>query len=143
MDQNLFSKSTSKCEDCAARFTSYETVFGNFMKWGILILVDDSPLGCYLYAIEVVGLASLLLFRLPMAIYYCDCTCAFAEYSFKNWNHCKNTCILQWIQFLRIYISVTLGKPEKLNLLLLHASYKDCGPTWYTILPQMDSFAFR
>ena len=110
---------------------------------GILILVENSSLGGHLYAIEVVGLVSLLLFRLSMVIYYCDCTCAFAKYNFKNWNHCKNTCILQWIQFLRIYISVTLGKPEKLNLLLLHASYKDCGPTWYTILPQMDSFAFR
>lgn len=50
---------------------------------------------------------------------------------------------IQWIQLLKIYFSVSLGKPGKRNLLLLHASYKDCGPTWYTILPQMDSFAFR
>ena len=32
MDQNLLNKSTSECEDCAARFTSQETGFENFMK---------------------------------------------------------------------------------------------------------------
>ena len=44
---------TSECEDCAARFTSLETVFENFMKWGpkggILILVENGPPGFYLW----------------------------------------------------------------------------------------------
>ena len=32
LDRNLPSRSTSECEDCAARFTSWETVFENFIK---------------------------------------------------------------------------------------------------------------
>ena len=47
MDQNLLGKSTSKWEDCAARFTSKETVFENYMKWGpkggIVIPVENGP----------------------------------------------------------------------------------------------------
>ena len=52
LDQNLLSKSTFEYEDCAAKFTSYETVFENFMNWGpkggILILVENGPLGYFL-----------------------------------------------------------------------------------------------
>ena len=32
LDKNLLSKSTSKCEDCATRFTSWEVVCENLMK---------------------------------------------------------------------------------------------------------------
>ena len=31
-DPNLLSKNTSKCKHCETRFTSYKTVFENFMK---------------------------------------------------------------------------------------------------------------
>ena len=44
-----------------------ETVFENFIQWGpnggILIILDNDP---------IAGLASLLLFRLPMAILWSD-----------------------------------------------------------------------
>ena len=47
------SRSTSKCEDCASRFTSWETVFENFMKWGlkggISIDTDSGPHGYVLW----------------------------------------------------------------------------------------------
>ena len=45
-DPNLFSKSTSS-EHCETRFTSYKTVFENFMKWGlrgVISIVADSGL---------------------------------------------------------------------------------------------------
>ena len=52
-DPNLLSKSTSKCEHCGTRFTSYKTVFENFMKWGlkggISIDTDSGPLGYVLW----------------------------------------------------------------------------------------------
>ena len=34
-DPNLLCKSTSKCEHCETRFTSWKTVFEKFMKWGL------------------------------------------------------------------------------------------------------------
>ena len=64
-----------KCEHCEANFTSYKTVFGNFMRWvikeGISSDADSWPLR-YFDAAVVFVTNSVFLFRLPLAILWAD-----------------------------------------------------------------------